>query len=244
MDPYIPVLRNNTTFGPPQKNPIIHNGPNNLHRNPIRNVVIGTNRHNGHIILPEPETQTKTKTITVTSPAPQFRTFTFTTTQQPLIRTITLKTTQPATLVAEPQGSSNGNQIQTESVPLWIYILVAILFGTALITLVAYWSWNQINDWIFYLSKGKRYSLENEARKVEVGESAVWSAVGSFDKQKFRAGVRERMKVWWRSDTGVSMMGDSNRGRPFRFSGYETEAEASGAERQRGSVRRQVLEEV
>jgi hypothetical protein len=204
-------------------------------------VVIGTSTHNGHIVLPEPET--RTKTITITSPVPQFRTFTFTTTQQPLIRTITLKTTHPATVAAEPQGSSPGNQTQ-DPLPLWVYLLVAILFGTALISLVGYWSWNQINRWIFYLSKGRRYSLENEARKVEVGESAAWSAAGSFDKQKFRAGVRERMKVWWRSDTGESMLGDNNRGRQFRFSGHETEAEASGAERQRGSGRRQVLEEV
>ncbi|KAI5802940.1 hypothetical protein FPQ18DRAFT_398833 [Pyronema domesticum] len=129
-----------------------------------------------------------------------------------------------------------------DPLPFWVYLLIAILFGTALISLVGYWSWNQINRWIFYLAKGKRYSLENEARKVEVGESAAWSAAGSFDKQKFRQGVRERMKVWWRSDTGENMLGDNNRARQFRLSGHdEREADASGAER-RGSGRRQVLE--
>lgn len=204
-------------------------------------VVIGTSTHNGHIVLPEPET--RTKTITITSPVPQFRTFTFATTQQPLIRTITLRTTPPATAAANipPQESSPETHTQ-DPLPFWVYLLIAILFGTALISLVGYWSWNQINRWIFYLAKGKRYSLENEARKVEVGESAAWSAAGSFDKQKFRQGVRERMKVWWRSDTGENMLGDNNRARQFRLSGHdEREADASGAER-RGSGRRQVLE--
>jgi len=72
---------------------------------------------------------------------------------------------------------------------------------------------------------------------MEVGESAAWSDAGSVERAMHRAGVRERMGVWWRSDRG-SLVRSGGR-RAVRFSGFE-----QGSGRSRGSLGRRSFEEV
>ncbi|KAF8253576.1 hypothetical protein K440DRAFT_135854 [Wilcoxina mikolae CBS 423.85] len=119
-----------------------------------------------------------------------------------------------------------------------IYLILLSIFFLASAYLISHALWYLFEKFRWKWVHGVRYERELRAARMEVGESAAWSDAGSVERAVYRAGVRERMGVWWRSDRGSA--GREMQGRTGRFSGFERE----GSGRERGSVGRRGGEEV
>ncbi|KAA8899500.1 hypothetical protein FN846DRAFT_960321, partial [Sphaerosporella brunnea] len=113
---------------------------------------------------------------------------------------------------------------------LWTIVVLAVA-AIIYVTAVYFWRWLSKLRWRWKL--GSEYEHELRESRVEVGESAGWSDVGSMERAVHY--VDRRAGLWWRSEYAESPTGRTSTSQDSI--GRASAVSDGGSARERGSMR-------